>query len=241
VTIHVAFTAPSALHERCATSSVYLARNEAGYDPETLLPAPGWEPLTAEQINALSVGPAVDGALVEIVRPHRDVPKYDATADEISSYDPFRDQWASWFLGFVDNLAGQATTTVDTDTGLRLGVHLDNFDKLPTVRRTSSRRRLAVNLGPGSRYIVLATDDIQQISDAMGASTRHPHTNDVRRYVREGSGLLRCIRIRLDPGEGYIAPTELIPHDGSTWGVAAPSRIAFWLGHWPAGTLPTLI
>jgi hypothetical protein len=240
VTIHVAFTAPSTLHERCAITSVHLARNEPGYDAETLLPAPDWEPLTAEQIKALIVGPAVAGALVEIVRPHRDAPTYDATADEISSYDPFRGRWASWFLGFVDNPAGQATTTVDTHTGSRLGVHLDNFDKLPTARRADSRRRLAVNLGPGSRYLVLATDDIQQISASMGAPTRHPHTNDVRRYVRDG-GSLRCIRIRLDPGEGYIAPTELIPHDGSTWGMAAPSRVAFWLGHWPAGTLPTLI
>jgi hypothetical protein len=83
-------------------------------------------------------------------------------------------------------------------------------------------------------------DDIEQISRAMGATIRHPHTNDVRRYVREGHPL-RCIRIRLDPGEGYIAPTEFIPHDGSTWGIHAPSRVAFWLGRWPTGTLRTLI
>ena len=27
------------------------------------------------------------------------------------------------------------------------------------------------------------------------------------------------LRIRLDPGEGYITPTELLPHDGSTAGI----------------------
>jgi hypothetical protein len=49
------------------------------------------------------------------------------------------------------------------------------------------------------------------------------------------------MRIRLDPGEGYIAPTELLPHDGSTLTATAPSRIAFWLGHWPIGTLGSLV
>lgn len=240
MTIQVGFTMPSTLHDRCEISSVRLVRDEPGYDPEALLPAPDWEPLTGEQIKALYVGGTDDGALVEIVRPRHAAPCYDVTDDEISSYDPFRGRWSSWFLGFVDNPAGQSTTTVDTGSGFRLGIHLDNFDKLPTARRTESRRRLALNLGPGSRYIVLATSDIQEISRATATTVQYPHTNDVRRYVR-GGARLRCIRIRLDPGEGYIAPTELIPHDGSTWGMTAPSRIAFWLGHWPAGTLPTVI
>jgi hypothetical protein len=241
VTLHLAFTALSALESRCATTSVELVHDEPVYDAQALLPVPDWEPLTVDQAKGLNSGMlAQDGALVEIVRPRHDAPRHDAAADEISNYDPFRGRWPSWFLGFVDSPAGQATTTVDTATGSRLGIHLDNFDKLPTARRTQSRRRFAVNLGPGSRHIVLALDDIQQISHAMGAQARHPHTNDVRRYVRGGAAL-RCIRFRLDPGEGYIAPTELVPHDGSTWGMAAPSRIAFWLGHWPEGTLPTLI
>jgi hypothetical protein len=240
VTIQVGFTAPSTLQDRCDISSVRLVRDEPGYDPEALLPEPGWVPLIGEQIKALNVGGHDDGALVEIVRPRHAAPPHDATDEQISGYDPFRGRWSSWFVGFVDNPAGQQTTTVDTHTGSRLGIHLDNFDKLPTARRTESRRRLALNLGPGSRFIVLATNDIQEISQATGITIRYPHTNDVRRYVRDGAAL-RCIRIRLDPGEGYIAPTELIPHDGSTWGMTARSRIVFWLGRWPAGALPTLI
>lgn len=235
------FTAPSTLQDRCAIAPVDLVHDEPEYDAQALLPASDWETVTPEQIKELiSSTCPVDGALVEIVRPRFTAPRHDAPDDEISGFDPFQGRWSSWFVGFVDNPAGQVTTTVDTTTGRRIGVHLDNFDRLPTVRRAESRRRLAINLGPGSRYVVLAMDDIQEISRAQGSTASYPHTNDIRRYVHEG-GRLRCLRIRLDPGEGYIAPTELIPHDGSTWGMRASSRIAFWLGHWPAGVLPTLI
>ncbi|MGW6455186.1 hypothetical protein ACWF94_04540 [Streptomyces sp. NPDC055078] len=42
---------------------------------------------------------------------------------------------------------------------------------------------------------------------------------------------VHCLRIRLAPGDGCIAPTELLPHDGSTTGIDHPSVAAFWLGH----------
>ncbi|MDT0323164.1 hypothetical protein [Streptomyces millisiae] len=65
------------------------------------------------------------------------------------------------------------------------------------------------------------------------APERHyPHTEDTRQYVAAGHPL-RCLRIRLDPGDGYIAPTELFPHDGSTAGIDRPSVAAFWLGRTP--------
>ncbi|MGK5532877.1 hypothetical protein, partial [Streptomyces sp. URMC 129] len=66
-----------------------------------------------------------------------------------------------------------------------------------------------------------------------------PHTDDLRTYTAAGHPL-GCLRIRLNPGEGYITPTELLPHDGSTEAHDQPSTAAFWLGHWPRGTLPPL-
>ncbi|WP_435179434.1 hypothetical protein [Actinacidiphila sp. bgisy145] len=64
-------------------------------------------------------------------------------------------------------------------------------------------------------------------------SETYPHAEHIRRYVADGHQLL-CLRIRLEPGGGYIAPTELLPHDGSTTGVEQPSVAAFWLGRSPA-------
>ena len=120
----------------------------------------------------------------------------------------------------------------------RLGIHLDNFDRLPLERRHESRRRVGINLGPGPRFVVLTTQDIKGLAHITPLIERNPHTDQIRRYVAQG-GQLTCIRIRLDPGEGYLAPTELIPHDGSTKGFHSSSTIAFWLGEWPRGSLPS--
>lgn len=119
---------------------------------------------------------------------------------------------------------------------------MDNFDKLSFADRTTGRRRLGVNLGPGPRWLVLATNDVLDLCRTIDRDRpqSYPHTDDVRRYTSEGHEL-QLLRIRLDPGEGYIAPTELLPHDGSTLDATERSRIAFWLGHWPPGTLTTLI
>lgn len=75
---------------------------------------------------------------------------------------------------------------------------------------------------------------------ASDYTNRYPHTDDLRAYVAVGK-LLRCLRIRLDPGDGYLAPTEYLPHDGSTEDEPTPSSAAFWLGRWARGTLPSLI
>ncbi|MFF7655067.1 hypothetical protein ACFZCY_35405 [Streptomyces sp. NPDC007983] len=134
------------------------------------------------------------------------------------------------------------TTTVNHANGLRIGLHVDNWDRLPYSRRHTSRRRLCINLGPGTRYLLLADVDIRQICRAMQdhCDDRYPHTDDLRRYVSDHHPI-RCLRLRLGPGEGYIAPTELLPHDGSTEDQAEPSSAAFWLGHWQRGVLPSLV
>lgn len=240
------------MKDRCEAASVSLVLNEPGYEPEVLLPDRQWTSLTAEQVASLRppTGTA-DSALLEIIRLPVDPAELEriyATSTEFKladenqpvTFDPFAGQHASTFIGHVDNAAGQRTTTTDRRVGRLNGIHLDNFDKLPISKRRGSRRRLAVNLGPGHRFLIAATEDIRDINARYEIPGAYPRTEDVREFVRQG-GRLGCVRIRLEPGEGYIAPTELVPHDGSTSGAALPSRIAFWLGHWPAGVLPAAI
>jgi hypothetical protein len=226
-------TAPGAL-DRCEAGNLRLP----GYDAEAVVPGDDWTPLTHEQADQLRPRAGTSaGALVELISV-TDAPLYDAAPETIAAYRPYPADDEHQLLAFADSPAHRLTTTVDHSTGNRLGIHLDNFDHQPTRTREYSRRRLAINLGPGRRYLVLATATIQDIADELHPFPRFPHTDDIRRYLREG-GTLECVRIRIEPGDGYIAPTELIPHDGSTHGVTQPSRVAFWLGHWPSqdGTL----
>jgi hypothetical protein len=236
---------------RCEIASVSLVHDEPGYEPEVLLPDDEWGPLTARQVSALRPpADADDGMMHEIIRLpvgsgelariRESSTEYSLDHSQTIDFDPFAGGHASTFIGHVDNPGRQRTTTVDQRVGKRNGIHLDNFDRLPISERGNSRRRLAVNLGPGHRFLILSTLDIWDVTAGHQILGDYPRTADVREYVRRG-GALSCVRIRIEPGEGYLAPTEVVPHDGSTSDIGTPSRIAFWLGRWPTGVLPSAI
>ncbi|MGF1426868.1 hypothetical protein [Kitasatospora sp. LaBMicrA B282] len=155
--------------------------------------------------------------------------------------DPLGDPNAT-YLGQAASPAKALTTTDNYQEGRRLGLHVDNWDKLSYAEKHRGRRRLCLNLGPGTRYLLLGDIDIQAICRTVHHDYEHhyPHTDDLHTYVARHQPL-RCFRIRLAPGECYIAPTELLPHDGSTEDQPEPSTAAFWLGHWPRGVLPSLV
>lgn len=237
---------------RCEITSARLVADEPGYDPLVVLPDDAWEPLSPAETAALRpASDTPDSALHEVVRlpltpdelehiRERSVEFNLADGSQTAPFDPFAGRHPSIFLGHTDSPAGQRTTTIDERVDRRTGIHLDNWDKLPLAERDRSRRRLAINLGPGHRYVIVATQDICDLHAAQPIDAPFPRTGDVHEFVR-GGGSLRCVRIRLEPGEGYVAPTELVPHDGSTLGIDQPSRIAFWLGHWPAGEFPPAV
>jgi hypothetical protein len=216
------------------------------------LPTDDWEPLGAAEVAALLPSDdTLDSATFEVVR----APFADGELDEVrersvefslaegsqaAPFDPFGGRYPSIFLGHTDSLGGERTTTVDQRVDLRTGLHIDNWDKLPLAQRRRSRRRVAINLGPGDRYVVVATQDICDLHAAHPIEADFPRTGHIHDFLRQG-GTMRCVRIRFEPGEGYIAPTELVPHDGSTLGIEQPSRIAFWLGEWPTGLFPAAV
>ncbi|HEV2346196.1 MAG TPA: hypothetical protein VGS97_19005 [Actinocrinis sp.] len=236
---------------RCEIASVSLVHDEPGYEPEVLLPDDEWGPLAAKQVTSLRPPADATGNMLheiirlpvgsdELARIRESSTEYSLNHSQTINFDPFAGGHASTFIGHVDSPGGQRTTTVDQRFGKHNGIHLDNFDQLPISERANSRRRLAVNLGPGHRFLILATKDVWDVTAGNQILDDYPRTADVREFVRRG-GALNCVRIRIEPGEGYVAPTEVVPHDGSTSGIGVSSRIAFWLGRWPAGVLPSAI
>ncbi|MFG2825047.1 hypothetical protein ACGFX4_37175 [Kitasatospora sp. NPDC048365] len=229
---------PAALIARCQTASVRTVDSDPTYEPGAVLPAGPWQSLTTALASRLMpTADTANGTLVELVRlPDGPAPtRLESVTDRLGDPDAVH-------LGQAASPANAVTTTPNYQDGRRIGLHVDNWDKLPYHSKHLGRRRLCINLGPGTRYLLLGTVDIQSICRTLHPDPvdRYPHTDDLRTYVTRGLPLT-ALRIRLDPGDGYIAPTELLPHDGSTEGHPDPSTAAFWLGHWPRGVLGSII
>ncbi|WP_033255525.1 hypothetical protein [Kitasatospora phosalacinea] len=216
---------PDDLRRRCETASVRAVADHPDYEDGAVVPAGPWHPLTETLYRKLTptTGTA-DATLVELV--------YAADIDPRLLAAPHVTA-----LGRTVSPPDAATTTTNHTDGRRIGIHLDNWDKLDYQHKADGRRRLCLNLGPGTRYLLVCDTDIQEICRTVRPdyATCYPHTDDLRAYIATGFPLT-CLRIRLDPGDGYLAPTELLPHDGSTMGITEPSTAAFWLGHWPRRT-----
>ncbi|MDI3420398.1 hypothetical protein [Streptomyces luteolus] len=237
MTLRIAVTDPTALRKRCEVTTLRTTYGEPAYEDGAVIPATSWAEITDETAHDLTAtaARAQDTTLVELVKPPEPADALATLTDRLGDPDALH-------LGQATAPAAALTTTPNHETGgHRIGLHVDNWDRLPYAEKHQGRRRLCLNLGPGTRYLLLGDLDIRAICRAVhhDYADRYPHTNDLRRYVESGH-LVLCYRFRLEPSEGYIAPTELIPHDGSTQGQPEPSTAAFWLGHWPRGVLPSL-
>ncbi|MER6254974.1 hypothetical protein ABT224_26850 [Streptomyces sp. NPDC001584] len=237
--LHIAYGDPSVLRARCEIATVRTVRlEESTYEPGAIIPAGQWHPMTEADVKAVTAPRRpLDSTLVEVVRP-----AYQEGCELEDLTRPLGDPDAV-YLGQALAEPDMTTTTENYEDGRLIGLHLDNWDKLPYADKHTGRRRLCLNLGPGTRYVILGTVDAQAVCRAIHPNDhfhRYPHTQDYRDYVARGRPI-RILRIHLAPGEGYVAPTEYLLHDGSTEAQDRPSAAAFWLGHWPRGILPSLI
>lgn len=126
-------------------------------------------------------------------------------------------------IGVAQGPGGRANTTINEETGLHVGLHLDSFDRLPPEERRRGSNRLCVNLGEARRALQFVPIEASKM-----VSLLHAHGVDVPEEWprREGRKLdlartflatypeTPVFRLRLDPGEGYLAPTENLIHDG---------------------------
>ncbi|MCX4684453.1 hypothetical protein OG401_09015 [Kitasatospora purpeofusca] len=236
----IAFQDPARLHARCEIAGVRRRTLQPGYETTVAVPDETWQPLPEGHPERFA--PSIftrDSGLVELFRlPDTvfDVPTATALVEMLG--DPF-----PVTLGWSTDQPGLASTHTEPDSGLHLGLHVDNHQALPYPSRETARRRLCVNLGPGSRYLLLADTDIKSVCRTVhhdSYETHIPTTADLRMYVTLRRPV-HVLRIRVDPGEGWLAPTAVLPYDESTSGQSLPSVTASWLGHWHRGLFPPLI
>jgi hypothetical protein len=237
VDLKIAHSDPARLRDRCEITTLRPASSEEPYETGAAVPVNHWEPLPPHLPAGLQASQDADHrSLVELVA----LPPGAAPTSFANLASTLHDPRAT-YLGHSTSRPKLPTTT-NPANNLFVGVHVDNHDRLPYPARHLGRRRLCFNLGPATRYLLLADRDIRSIAKVVhhDHQCRHPHTNDLRLYLAQGRPI-NVLRIRLEPGEGYIAPTELLPHDGSTQDATQPSTAAFWLGDWDTRVVPWLV
>jgi len=144
--------------------------------------------------------------------------------------------------GAAVNAGGMSLITQDMDVTppQRIGLHVDDWDHLAVSERSHSRRRLCVNLGLMSRYLVFLPKPLSALAAEGKFPSEISHDESparvVRRYLSRNLRQL-AVRVRIDPGEAYIFNAEDVIHDGSSDLSDVPDIALHFLGPFepPAG------
>lgn len=113
---------------------------------------------------------------------------------------------------------GLITMTKATDQDARIGLHFDRWDRLPVDELEASSNRVSINLGPSDRYFIFLNQTAAGMAAILERENLHVE-RDVRAIGRAFMSAFPdypVVRLRLRPGDAYIAPTENILHDGSS-------------------------
>jgi hypothetical protein len=140
--------------------------------------------------------------------------------------DLFESEVGIQLLGTCVQRGGLWSTTTHADArGLSTfsGLHVDDWDRLPWRRRRESRRQLCLNLGCEDRVLVFVPQPVDQLVLGLGMEIAGSEIyGGITRLLFERSPETLLCKVRIRPGEAYIAPTDNLIHDGSTHGNSRP-------------------
>ena len=116
---------------------------------------------------------------------------------------------------------GLSTCTVNSNTGLLTGMHVDTFYSRELELRALSPNRICINLGAEDRYLLFVNLPLREMRRQLEQlGVRDARINDTGRGLAwaffESFPSYPIVRLRIAPGEAYLAPTENVVHDGST-------------------------
>lgn len=134
------------------------------------------------------------------------------------------------WLGFSRRPSGLRTSTFDVSTGLRIGLHLDSWDRIALSERNFTRNRLCINLGARSRSLLFLPSDVRSIIHSLTNDSTVHSANIGERFCRRFPEAA-VLELEVPPGHAYLAPTENIIHDGHSEVSPSPDTTIAWLGH----------
>lgn len=108
-------------------------------------------------------------------------------------------------------------TTINTEIKKFIGLHTDNWENAPLSERHRSRNRICVNLGLSDRYFIFINLSFKEICSSINYNTVEHFLRDRKEITKTFMSqnlTYQAVRVKVQPFEAYIAPTENIIHDG---------------------------
>ena len=133
--------------------------------------------------------------------------------------------------------------TVTTDKDLLVGLHVDEWFHDGQAPRRWRPNRMVFNLGRQPRYFMFINIPVEEMMDDMPVGLQSPSiregTDIGRRFMQSHPNYPVC-RIRVLPGEAYIAPTENLVHDASSIGITRVDIAGHVLGQFKLAGAPEI-
>jgi len=132
--------------------------------------------------------------------------------------------------GIVVNHPDDPAVTIDPRSGERIGLHIDSWERLPPAGRDASSNRICLNLGREPRWLVFVPVPVAVLARQDEPRQRRLPAPELPGWYFAAHPDCTVLRLRVDPGWGYVAPTENMIHDGSTSGSTGTGAALFVRG-----------
>jgi hypothetical protein len=136
--------------------------------------------------------------------------------------------------------------TVTAENGAHIGLHIDSWYARERRQGACSPGRISFNLGQQPRHLLLVNLTQQQMFErllSVGAVERHSSLvgtplglSFLQRFPH-----YPVLKLRVDPGEAYVAPTENLLHDGCSMGMTSWDIAAHVLGRFAVHSVAAAI
>lgn len=122
----------------------------------------------------------------------------------------------------IMNKPNLKTLTIDKENGKFIGMHIDSWDLLKVTERINGTNRLCINLGNDKRYFLFVKYSCIKMYEMLNFKQdlyklEYKPYEIINAYFKQFPNT-KIYAIKLEPNEAYIAPTENIIHEGSSFG-----------------------
>jgi hypothetical protein len=160
-------------------------------------------------------------------------PEFDAAAAQlwslVCSCCPVLSLGAAQCLGVSRRPSGLWTSTFDAENGVRIGMHLDSWDRAALTQRQFGRVRLCINLGVRQRSLLFIPYDVRTVRSALVGTGDFNSANIGERFCSRFRAA-PVLRLDVPPGHAYVSPTENLIHDGHSEPSPSYDLTIAWLG-----------